>query len=520
MAPLHKKQNSRTAWRLLILTVFVILATLLFQRPINHDAGWYLYATGAFLDGAEIYHDLIDINPPLIFWLNVPPVWLARLLNCSAVPLFNFFFLFIVILSLTLSTHILKKVLLHLPRPSQYCFLVVLVFLFIPYEMPWNCFGQREHLMFVLVMPYVFASTARLMGHPLQIKLAATLGLLAGIGFAFKPHFLLAYFCIETYLLVAHKSYKFWRRPESIGIFLCQALYWGYILLAVPEYKEAVLMILPIYSTFTDPMPLRFLAAYSALFGSAVISFLILRSNKLGQLLFIAFSAFFIIALVQNKGWHYHLYPASSSAAMLIAFAILNLYQKFRKSKKLLAATRCAIVLMFLFLIFLKTMPFIKPFSIITYPFREPLNQLIPIVKQHAYGKPIYVFSSSLTPAFPLVNYAQTSWSSRFNCLWFLPSFYTDVTSTAQAFPYHEFAEMDMFERSFLEKVISDVIKASPAIVIFDCAPWLQGFGKTNFQYLEYFSQEPRFASFWKDYVFLTSVDTYKVFKRNPGQQP
>jgi hypothetical protein len=372
--------------------------------------------------------------------------------------------------------------------------------------------------MFVLVMPYVFASAARLMGCSLQIRFAATLGLLAGIGFAFKPYFLLAYFCIETYLLVVFRSYKFWKRPESIGIFLCQALYWGYILLAVPEYKEAVLMIQPIYSSLIDPMPLRYLAAYSALFGSAVISFLILRSDKLGQLLFIAFSAFFVIALVQNKGWHYHLYPASSSAAMLVAFAIFNLYQKFRKAKKLLTATRCAIILMFLFLIFLKAMPFIKPFAKITYPFREPLNQLIPIVKQHAYGKPIYVFSSSLTPAFPLVNYAQASWSSRFNCLWFLPSFYTDVTSTAQAFPYHEFAKMDMLERSFLEKVISDVIKASPAIVIFDCAPWLQGFGKTNFQYLEYFSQEPRFASFWKDYVFLTSVDTYKVFKRNPRQ--
>jgi hypothetical protein len=288
----------------------------------------------------------------------------------------------------------------------------------------------------------------------------------------------------------------------------------------MPEYKAAVLMLLPVYGSFTDPMLIGYLLAYSALFGSAVLSFLILRSNKLGQLLFVAFSAFFILALVQNKGWNYHLYPASCTAAMLIAFAILRLDQKIKKTKKLLLATRCAIILMFLFLIFLKTMPFIKPFAESTYPLREPLNQLIPIVKQHAYGKPIYVFSSSLTPAFPLVNYTQTSWSSRFNCLWFLPNFYTGVTSTAQKFPYHGIDEMDMLERSFLEKLISDIIKASPAVVIVDCTERLQGFGKTNFQYLEYFSQEPRFASFWKDYVFLTSVDTYMVFKRNPRQKP
>jgi len=227
MSHLQKKQNSQTAWRLLVLTVFGILTFLLFQRPINHDASWYLYAAGTILDGAKIYRDLIDLSPPTIFWLSIAPAWLARILNCSSVPLFISFFLFIVVLSLILSTQIFKKILLHLPRSSQYCFLLVLVFILLPYEMPWNCFGQREHLMLVLVMPYVFASAARLMGYPLQIKLAATLGLLAGIGFTFKPHFLFTYFCIETYLLIAHRSYKFWKRPESLAIFLYQALHCG-----------------------------------------------------------------------------------------------------------------------------------------------------------------------------------------------------------------------------------------------------------------------------------------------------
>lgn len=504
----------------MVFAVFGILTFLLFQRPINHDVGWYLYAAGAMLDGAKLFRDLIDVNPPIIFWLNLPPAWLARILNCSSVPVFNLFCLFIVIVSLILSTQILKKILLPLSRSAQYCFLLVLVFILLPYEIPWNCFGQREHLLLVLVLPYIFASAARLMGYPLQIKFAATLGLLAGVGFALKPHFLFAYCCIETYLLVAHRSCKFWKRPESLGIFIYQVLHWGYILLAIPEYKAAVLMILPVYGGFTDPVSIRYLFAYGALFGSAIISFLILRSDKLEQLLFVAFSAFLIIAMVQKKGWHYHLYPASCTAAMLIAFAILTFDQTMQKSKKLMLVKRSAIILMFLCFIFLKATPFIKPFSKMTNPLAVPLNQLISIVNKHAYKEPIYVFSSSLPPAFPLVNYTQTRWSSRFNCLWFLPNFYSGVISTAETFPYHRIDKMDRVERSFLEKLISDIINASPAVVIVDCAPRLQGFGKTSFQYLEYFSQEPRFASFWKDYVFLTRVDRYKVFKRNTGQQP
>ena len=37
-------------------------------QTINHDTAWYLYATRAWLDGAQLYVDIVEVNPPLSFY--------------------------------------------------------------------------------------------------------------------------------------------------------------------------------------------------------------------------------------------------------------------------------------------------------------------------------------------------------------------------------------------------------------------------------------------------------------------
>src|SRR5215813_700280 len=65
-------------WLALALTVLVV-----FLAPLTHDAAWYLVATRRYLDGARLYVDLIEVNPPLMFWLMTPPTWLGRALGLS-----------------------------------------------------------------------------------------------------------------------------------------------------------------------------------------------------------------------------------------------------------------------------------------------------------------------------------------------------------------------------------------------------------------------------------------------------
>src|SRR3954464_10558169 len=54
--------------------------------PLNHDAAAVLAFTQRWLGGEGLYTDLIDINPPLIFLLNLPAAWLGAHAPLGAVP--------------------------------------------------------------------------------------------------------------------------------------------------------------------------------------------------------------------------------------------------------------------------------------------------------------------------------------------------------------------------------------------------------------------------------------------------
>ena len=66
----------------LTLTAFVAIRSA-DPDVFHHDKAWILYTAGEMLDGAALYVDLLDENPPLVFWLTTPAVALARALDTA-----------------------------------------------------------------------------------------------------------------------------------------------------------------------------------------------------------------------------------------------------------------------------------------------------------------------------------------------------------------------------------------------------------------------------------------------------
>ena len=73
---------------LVVLTATVVVRSA-DPALFHHDVGWILYTAGEMLDGSELYADILDENPPLVFWLNVPVVGVARGLGLDPLLLFN-----------------------------------------------------------------------------------------------------------------------------------------------------------------------------------------------------------------------------------------------------------------------------------------------------------------------------------------------------------------------------------------------------------------------------------------------
>src|SRR5579862_9448682 len=45
--------------------------------PLDGDVAAILDFAVRMVDGDRLYVDLVDVNPPLIFWLNLAPAWVA-----------------------------------------------------------------------------------------------------------------------------------------------------------------------------------------------------------------------------------------------------------------------------------------------------------------------------------------------------------------------------------------------------------------------------------------------------------
>ncbi|MGH7286440.1 MAG: hypothetical protein ACREI8_00255, partial [Myxococcota bacterium] len=117
----------------------------------NHDVGWFLHAGAVWLDGGTIGIDIIDTNPPLVIWLSGLEVQLARRL---ALPPF------VVHAGVTCAL-VLGSVLLCGSGLLRAGVPPLAVSVFRPLVLAASVlaaedqFGQRDHWIAVLLLPYV-----------------------------------------------------------------------------------------------------------------------------------------------------------------------------------------------------------------------------------------------------------------------------------------------------------------------------------------------------------------------------
>ena len=167
--------------------------------PLNHDVGAVLQWAGRMLDGERLYIDISDVNPPLIYWLNLVPAGLAKLLHLSAPLAFTLAMLAAIAGVLALA----RQPFAALAQPGSIAALALpSLVLFVLLVYPQGSFGQREHLHSVLTLPYLLLAALRAQGIAVGARRAAVIGLIAAVGIAIKPYFAVLPMLIEGYLLV------------------------------------------------------------------------------------------------------------------------------------------------------------------------------------------------------------------------------------------------------------------------------------------------------------------------------
>src|SRR5262249_19798909 len=140
-------------------------------------------------------------------------------------------------------------------------------------------FGQREHFVLALLVPYVLLVAARLGGAWVPRRTRIWIGCLAGAAVALKPHFALAWLALEYFLHVRGPGERTYATPQLVGGLGFLVVYAILIVIVSPEYLPLAIALGPAYTRYLreSPFSLALLAPGAPLVWFTLLAMVVLR---------------------------------------------------------------------------------------------------------------------------------------------------------------------------------------------------------------------------------------------------
>jgi hypothetical protein len=508
-------QGHLLLWYLFAPAIILICYVYLSVIRANHDVAWLLYVTGRLLDGAQLYQDYLDPSPPFVFYFQIIPVWLARHFDIYEIGLYNVFVGGLIVLSLGCCRQLMN----HIAGPQspilKYVLLLGLAFLFS--VLPLGVFGQREHVMAILTFPYILLLTVRGYGATIRTPFAILIGVMAALGMAFKPFFLLLWGLGEAYLFLLRRKIS-WRRAENIAICLTTA-FCGILFLAV---KSSYLKILPFILDVYGPLHLSWgtmLKNMPTCLWLLTLAFVLLLKNLparticMLRTLCCASTAFFLITFIQRKNWFYHNYPLWVIACFFGGYLVLHYFSLDGEKNPAKKAAKFILI----FIVMAASVWIFGVKKIIldhNYPQVADSDATVALFKKYAEDRPIYIMTSNITLPFPTVNESGGNWRVRFHCLWPFWTMYGGRQYPGNTVAYRTLEKMAPNERFVVNSVVKDLLSEPPQLLAVDKTrqPALR---MQFFDFLGYFSQDRRFFMLLKNYQYQGGIGHYDIYLIN-----
>ena len=140
------------------------------------------------------------------------------------------------------------------------------------------------------------------------------------------------------------------------------------------------------------------------------------------------------------------------------------------------------------------------------------------LLEEQRPAQTFYFFTTSVAGSFPAVNYLGLTWASRFPHLWPLPAVIRWRNEVGAPVSEERARRMATIENYVMDAVVADFEQYEPDLVLVDLpgmAYWLMG---APFDFIRYFSRDPRFASLWSRYEEVGRHGRATVYRRRHGQ--
>jgi hypothetical protein len=475
---------------LLLVPAIIIAAGYAAQANtfLNHDVGWVLYSTGRLLQGAVFGVDIVEPNPPLIWWISAGPVLVAEKFALPIWAVFRIFTILLLIISLRVSDRLLATG--AVARTTRMTFLAAGAYL-LTFAVHRD-FGQREHLAVILILPYLLAVALRMGGGTIGTARAAAIGIAAGLAVALKPYFLGVPILVEAILLLKLRSLRLLVRPEALGaIFAVSSYALAVLLFASPWLTSAAPDILRIYWAFEVDASKQFVPLLERFYLVLIGAFVVVRSkpNPYAIVTLAAAAGFALSVVLQGKYYSYHIYPAF---ALLVIALTVSLDSMARKWKWPMIAILLVVLVQDLVFSGQKLIARTSHGAI-----GRSYGEMVSFVKSNTpEGGSFLAVSTHPYPGFPTALYANRRWSSTRNSQFYLPA----VVRLREQGPRRD-RELLVFAEAKARAAIASDLANRPELILIDQSLSRHAIEGSKFDYLKFFMEDPKFASRWSEYV-------------------
>jgi hypothetical protein len=505
-------------------------ALLALFPPVGHDQLWCLYVAQRMLAGARLYGpELFESNPPLIMGASLLLAHIAQLTHIPITVLFKLAVVAIELTSALLSHRILQG--LYPGMKANTRWFLTFAYVVIYAVMPARDFGQRDHLLAILCLPYVLAaaldaSQQNRVPHISHLRYGNTatclsiatrilIALAAAIGICLKPHNALLVLTSELLLLASTRKRRLFR-PELVTILATGALYLAAVRTLTPDYLTQVVPLLKdVYWAIGHLTPLQ-LAGEAIQLHLLALSVLALYLRKGWResgltiaFLFAAGLASTAAYYLQGTGWYYQQIPALSFFAAALALQLADAWDELIvPTWAPVAALSLSLLALGLTALF-TNYPFIPSRS---FPIDAPDESFFTHL---APNTPVAILTTSVDDTvMPTAKY-HLLWAQRTNNLWILPALLRNESGPRpqHIIPPARLAELEALQHRFM---VEDLNRWHPQLILInrcqDPRVRCQVIEDRHDDLLAWFNRDPAFRAAFSSYRYAGSKGDFDAY--------
>lgn len=554
----------------LVVAIYLVAWFMQANLLIKGDVVWLFHLAEKVLDGGKYVQDFFEINPPLSIYVYLPAVFISKLFLLSPIHSAQLYIFVLSFCSFYLCYIQTNKLFSSDQAIGAFAFLSLILIIYL--ILPESEFGQRENIMLMLTLPYFLSVACRLQNKPLNSCLLLVIGLLAGIGFAIKPFYVISLLFVESYYLFAVRKFSSLIRPETLAIVMVVCFYLCIVAWLNQDYLHTVIPIATLfyYKSFASSFWNVWVSiCYYCLFAIGLYWF---QRNYLGNMksllvvILLAMSGFLVGYLLQRIPWYYHIYPAFSLAILYFGSIYYAIIQNLEKNAQLDSSLYFLCIAMWLissifymvssflwyelffltagllfFSYFAKSqyfqcsrLAFSLAIAMIFFTFpgnffikyyqfgckqKSDLDKLIILLHAQKDNKSIYFFSSMSAYMVSVLEHAHVRYTSRLQFLSWMRCLYnyssSDPDPCGNGNKQHE--QVNAF---FINMLVNDINKNKPDWILTDEQSYHGQRGVRRVDYLGYLMKYPSFQSAFAPYHYITTVKNtsfpyeFKIYSR------